>query len=44
MSAYQMAVRTVYRGVDLGALKAKFWKFWIGLYAEPKSRRFVPYY
>jgi hypothetical protein len=44
MSAYQMVVQTVYRGLDvassLRSLKASFWKWWIGLYAEaPRKLR-----
>jgi len=42
MSTYQMVVRTLYRGTDLAgvkaALKASFWRWWIGLYAEPPRR------
>lgn len=34
MSAYQMVIQTVYRGMDLAGLKAGFWKWWIGLYAD----------
>jgi hypothetical protein len=38
MSAYQMVFQTVYRGVDLAALKTSLWKWWLGLYAEPLRR------
>lgn len=38
MSAYQMVVRSVYRGIDLADLKTSFWKWWIGLYAEPPRK------
>jgi hypothetical protein len=43
MSAYQMVVTTVYRGIDLAGFKTSFWKWWTGLYAEPKPRKFTPY-
>ncbi len=44
MSAYQMAVGTVYRGLglDLAGFRASFWKWWIGLYAEP-PRKLPPF-
>lgn len=42
MSTYQMVVRTLYRGVDFASvkagLKASFWRWWCGLYAEPPHR------
>jgi hypothetical protein len=38
MSAYQMVVTTVYRGIDLAGMKASFWKWWVGLYAEPPRK------
>jgi len=38
MSAYQMVAATVYRGLDLAGFKAGFWKWWVGLYAEPPHR------
>jgi hypothetical protein len=40
-----MVVGTLYRGLglDLAGFKASFWKWWIGLYAEPKPRKFTPY-
>lgn len=38
MSAYQMVAATVYRGVGFSGFKASFWKWWVGLYAEPPHR------
>jgi hypothetical protein len=38
-----MVVTTMYRGIDLAGFKASFWKWWTGLYAEPKPRKFAPY-
>lgn len=35
MSTYQTVVQTVYRSsLDLAGFKAKFWNWWIGLYAD----------
>ena len=41
MSTYQMVVQSVYRGLDvsgLSGLKASFWRWWIGLYAQPPRK------
>ena len=38
MSTYQMVVQTVYRGLDIAGFKAKFWNWWIGLYADAPRR------
>jgi len=34
MSTYQFVVHSVSRGIGLARLKAGFWKWWIGLYAD----------
>jgi hypothetical protein len=33
-----MVVQTVYRGFDIAGFKAKFWNWWIGLYADAPRR------
>jgi hypothetical protein len=38
MSTYQMVAQTLYRGNSLAGFKAGFWKWWIGLYAEPPRK------
>lgn len=39
MSTYQMVMSTVYRGIrPPSGLAARFWKWWIGLYAEPPRK------
>jgi hypothetical protein len=38
MSTYQIVAEAVYRGLDLAGLKARFWQWWIGLYAAPPRR------
>ena len=38
MSTYQMVAQSLYRGVDLAGLKARFWTWWIGLYADAPRR------
>jgi hypothetical protein len=38
MSTYQMVVQSVYRGIHFAGFKASFWKWWIGLYAEPPRK------
>jgi len=35
MSAYQLAVRSIFEGISFAGFRARFWKWWIGLYAEP---------
>jgi hypothetical protein len=38
MSAYQMVVRSLHRGIDLAVMKHRFFRWWVSLYAEPPRK------
>jgi hypothetical protein len=41
MSVYEIAARTrlsVSRRIDFAELRERFWRWWIGLYADPPRR------